>query len=81
MSKSPKSKGPGPKPSGKLLHGGASNKLGRQAQSSFPANVVPTAPGLSGNPDVVHERTAQAMQGVMEKNQLKKNKSAGLKSF
>lgn len=42
--------------------------------------VVPTAPALSGNADVVADRTNQTMQGTLQQKQLKKNKSAGLKA-
>ena len=76
-----KARGAGPRPSvGKLTGGSKGRQGGNIKGAAGQAAVVPNAPALSGAADVVQQRTAQATQGVMEKKQLKKNKSAGLRA-
>lgn len=66
-----------------------SGSKGRSNNRSFakgsggttPPGVDMLRPQESGNPDVVHDRQARATTGVMQKRQLLKNKSVGLRSF
>jgi hypothetical protein len=72
----PGGKNPGGKPRARLLGSGSSKTTPAQTKARGGLPIAPLDPSQSGNPDVVQQRTAAAMQGKMLKDQLKKNKSA-----
>lgn len=89
MAKDGKSRGgrtPGGKPPksaarvGSGSRGRQGGKISGAKGAGQPAGQgVPTAPAFAGPPDVVQQRMAQATQGKMEQNQLRKNRSTGIK--
>lgn len=60
---------------------GTSNnaKFGKGTGGTAPGSVNMTDPSKSGDPDLVAQRAALASRGVMQKRQLAKNKSTGLR--
>jgi len=63
-----------------LLGSGSSGSKGKvRTPKQLHVPNVETDPSKSGNPDQVQQRTAIATQGIMLKNENKKNRSTGIK--
>lgn len=78
MSK-PGGRAPGGKPSGRLLGSGSKGRQGGNVKvPSAAIGQQDTDPSKRGNPDVVQSRLNVAMQGTMQKKQLRSNRSKGI---